>query len=150
MLRNGNGELLITKREKAEAFGKFFSERCSLGTSELPRESLPDVQTRSTERIQTIHFRTNNVFRTPKSLNTSKATGPDGIPAHVLKACASQLALPLSRLFSLCFRSGIQPSSWKVASVVPIHKNVLLDSLQLPTYLLVDDPVNGDGDNCKT
>ena len=46
----------------------------------------------------------------------------DGISAHVLKACASQLALPLSRRFSLCFRSGIQPSSWKVVKVVPIHK----------------------------
>ena len=80
------------------------------------------MQTRSLERIQSIHFRTTTIFRTLKRLDTSKATGPDGTSAHVLKACASQLVLPLSRLFSLCFRSGIQPSSWKVANVVPIHK----------------------------
>ena len=121
-LRNSNCELLITNREKAEAFGKFFSEKCSLGASELTSESIPDVQTRSTEKIQNIHFPTTTVFHTLKRLDTSKASGPDGISAHVLKACASQLALPLSRLFSLCFRSGIQPSSWKVANVVPIHK----------------------------
>ena len=95
-LRNSNGELLITNREKAEAFGKFFSEKCSLGASELTREFIPDVQTRSTERIQNIHFRTTTVFRTLKRLDTSKAPGPDGISAHILKACASQLALPLS------------------------------------------------------
>ena len=29
-LRNNNGELLITNCEKADAFGKFFSEKCSL------------------------------------------------------------------------------------------------------------------------
>ena len=79
-LRNSNGELLISNRERSEAFGKFFSEKCSLGASELTRESIPDVQTRSsTERIQNIHFRTTTVFRTVKRLDTSKATDPDGI-----------------------------------------------------------------------
>ena len=80
------------------------------------------MQPRSTDRIQNIHFRTTTVFLTLKRLDTSKATDPDGTSAHVLKACASHLALPLSRLFSLCFRSGIQPSNWVVANVVPIHK----------------------------
>ena len=99
--RNSNGELLITNREKTAAFGKFFSEKCSLGASELTRQSTPDVQTRSSERIQNIHFRTTTLFRTLKRLDTGKAQ---------------------SRFFSLCFRSGIQPSSWKVANIVPIHK----------------------------
>ena len=148
--RNSNGELLITNREKTAAFGKLFSDKCSLGASEFTRQSITDVQTRSTERIQNIHFRTTTVFLTLKRLDTSKATDPDGTSAHVLKACASQLALPLSRFFSLCFRSGIKPSSCKVANVVPFHKKkVPVGSQQLPTYILVHDPVNGDGGNCK-
>ena len=57
-----------------------------------------------------------------KRLDPSKATGPDGIPARVLQQCASTLSLPLSRLFSPCFRYGVQPSMWKIANVVPIHK----------------------------
>ena len=52
----------------------------------------------------------------------SKATGPDGIPARVLKRCAAELSQPLSQLFSLCFQRGTQPSLWKTANVVPIHK----------------------------
>ena len=32
------------------------------------------------------------------------------------------LAPPFSKLFSLCFRCGIQPSGWKIANVVPVHK----------------------------
>ena len=32
------------------------------------------------------------------------------------------LAPPFSKLFSLCFRYGIQPSGWKIANVVPVFK----------------------------
>ena len=33
-------------------------------------------------------------------LDKNKAAGPDGIPSIVLKHCADELALPLSRLFN--------------------------------------------------
>jgi len=69
-----------------------------------------------------IHFREPTVRRHLSRLEVAKATGPDGIPARVLKECATELAGPLTRLFSLCFRLGIQPTLWKVANVVPIHK----------------------------
>ena len=36
--------------------------------------------------------------------------------------CATVLASPLSELFSLCFRHGVQPSPWKTAKVVPVFK----------------------------
>ena len=52
----------------------------------------------------------------------SKATGQDGIPARVLKECASELALPLSKLFTLSFVTGACPAAWKIAMVVPVHK----------------------------
>ena len=40
----------------------------------------------------------------------------------MLKECAYELALPLSKLFSCCLRSGQQPIAWKTANVIPIHK----------------------------
>ena len=69
-----------------------------------------------------VHFRQREVRRELRNLNPSKATGPDGIPAIVLKECADDLARPLSMLFSLCFRNACQPASWKIANVVPIFK----------------------------
>ena len=36
--------------------------------------------------------------------------------------CADTLAYPLSKLYTLCFRTGIQPAAWKVANVVPVFK----------------------------
>ena len=38
------------------------------------------------------------------------------------KECCHELARPLSTLFSLCLRSGVQPAAWKTANVVPVYK----------------------------
>ena len=64
-------------------------------------------------------------FARPQSSELSASSTPprsDGIPARVLKACSAELARPLSKLFTCCLRSGIQPQQWKVAHVVPVHK----------------------------
>ena len=55
-------------------------------------------------------------------LDTTKATGIDGISARILKECAEELLYPLTLLFNLSFRSGTVPSSWKKANVTPEHK----------------------------
>ena len=64
-LRNSNGELLITNHEKAEPFRKFFSKKCSLGASEITSESIPDVQTRSTEKNPLSHCHRISHSQTP-------------------------------------------------------------------------------------
>ena len=52
----------------------------------------------------------------------NKPSGPDGIPALVLKQCSLTLARPLTRLFCLSYCAGITPSCWKLANVTPIPK----------------------------
>ena len=111
-----------TSKEKADCFGLHFSQKCSLHDRELTPESVPHLPSRSPFSIDRIYFRQANVLRQLKRLDASKASGPDGISCRVLKECATELAMPLSRLFSLCLQSGYQPSSWKTANVVPVHK----------------------------
>ena len=55
-------------------------------------------------------------------LDASKSTGPDGIPARVLKQCAPELAPILTKLFQRCYERGHCPSQWKIAEVVPVLK----------------------------
>ena len=55
-------------------------------------------------------------------LDVSKSSGPDGIPVHVLKQCAPELAPILTKFFQKCYDTGICPSSWKEAHVVPVPK----------------------------
>jgi hypothetical protein len=51
-----------------------------------------------------------------------KATGPDGVPARLLKEVAEEIAPAITILFQASINQGVVPSSWKKASVVPLFK----------------------------
>ncbi|KAJ8707855.1 hypothetical protein PYW07_011532 [Mythimna separata] len=70
-----------------------------------------------------VRIRNKEVLRALCRLDVKKASGPDGIPAIVLKACAPELSPVLTRLCRLSYRSGIMPMSWKLANVQPVTKN---------------------------
>ncbi len=52
-----------------------------------------------------------------------KAVGLDKISLKLLCIGASALASQLTKIFNLLISTGIFPDEWKVARVVPIHKN---------------------------
>ena len=57
-----------------------------------------------------------------KTLDSNKATGPDEIPARLLKVTASTIAPSLCKLFNKSLRLGMVPEEWKLANVVPVFK----------------------------
>ena len=69
-----------------------------------------------------ISFSTSRVQNQLKNLNVNKACGPDQIPGIVLKRCSKTLAEPLSIIFNTIYNTGMVPSDWKLANVVPIFK----------------------------
>jgi hypothetical protein len=55
-------------------------------------------------------------------LKLNKSCGVDGINAEMLK-CGSDFVVPfLTKLFNVVFDSGIYPTEWSKAIIVPIHK----------------------------
>ena len=72
--------------------------------------------------MPSITFRHTSIKNSFLNLNTSKASGPDGIPALVLKTCAPELTPVLCRLFSLSFKLGQFPDCCKLAHIQPIPK----------------------------
>lgn len=52
------------------------------------------------------------------NLYANKATGVDGIPARILKSCARELSMPLTKLFNLSLSLGVVPMTWKRANTV--------------------------------
>ena len=56
-------------------------------------------------------------------LGASKATGPNRIPAIVLKMCSPELSHVLAKLYNKCLAKSCFPSCWKSSSVVPVFKN---------------------------
>lgn len=105
--------------ECSELFNKIFVEMSTLADPFRKASKLP---IRSSLILNNVKFEENVIADLLRSLKTKKATGPDGIPASVLKATATCLANPLSKLFTRFFEASFVPYQWRVSQVVPIHK----------------------------
>ena len=57
-----------------------------------------------------------------RKVKTNKSTGPDNIPAWVLKEHADCLAAPLASIFNCSLREGVLPTVWKSANIIPLPK----------------------------
>uniref|UniRef100_A0A4W3K5J0 Reverse transcriptase domain-containing protein n=1 Tax=Callorhinchus milii TaxID=7868 RepID=A0A4W3K5J0_CALMI len=55
-------------------------------------------------------------------LKNDKSPGPDGLHPRVLKEVAAEKMDPLFLIFQNSLDSGMVPSDWKVANVMPIFK----------------------------
>lgn len=63
------------------------------------------------------------VKNTIKNLKNSLSTGWDGISSSFLKFAVDTLALPITIICNLCFRTGTFPDALKRSVVIPIHKS---------------------------
>ena len=57
-----------------------------------------------------------------RTINEDKATGPDKIPAVLLKNCATNISASLCDLFNKSLSSGLLPKEWKLSNICPIPK----------------------------
>ena len=80
---------------------------------------LSTIRGNTNDRIVITH---ESVLRSLRRVRTGKATGPDNIPAKVLKYCAVQLAVVLQQLFQDSLDQGASPIRWKVSEIKPIAK----------------------------
>ena len=81
-------------------------------------------------KIIDIKFCPEHIQKLLGNINFNKACGPNEIHGKILKKCASNLTFPLSCLFKLSYNSGIIPSEWKLAHVVPVHKKSSKDNVE--------------------
>ena len=56
------------------------------------------------------------------NLGADSATGPDLLPAQLLKICAKELAIPLSILVKRIIETGIWPDLWREHWIIALHK----------------------------
>ena len=105
--------------DKAEEFNKAFSKFATIDTSNA---SLPDIAYKTNSRLNSINITQAETLDILKSLDTSKATGPDGISCKMLKETADSIAPSFTRLLQLSLSTAKVPSCWKQANVLPIFK----------------------------
>ena len=67
--------------------------------------------------------------KTFKQVNIHKATGPDGLPGCVLRACDAQLTSVLTDVFTLSLSLSVIPPCFKQTTIVPVPKNTKVTCL---------------------
>ena len=117
-LLDGNGYLQSDTATRADILNDQFR---SVYTKE-DMNTMPDKGPSPHRSMPRITFRTPGIAKLLHSLNPYKAAGPDCIPTHILKIASDQIAPVLSRIFQKSYDSGILPSDWKDANIVPIYK----------------------------
>ena len=114
-----NGEWVNASADKANLFAKNFRDK-----AELPQESVdcPYFGTPDAEFEDFVVLRTRYTEKLLRELDENKATGPDHIPAKVLKEIAKELALPFTILCRRLWRESCWPTVWKLHLICPLYK----------------------------
>ncbi|CAG4989213.1 unnamed protein product [Colias eurytheme] len=113
-----DGSLAHSAKEKADVFAFHFSTNSRLDPTNVIPPSIPHCGSLMPE----IRIKQKEVLNEMRNLDINKASGPDGIPAIVLKTCAPELSPILTRLFRLSLKIGMVPKAWKLANIQPVPK----------------------------
>ena len=112
-------QVYINDQDKANILNQYFSS--VFFTVEDASQTPVDTEDEVSE-MQSISINPASVASLLSGLKPFKATGPDDIPAYLLKKIANQLASSLTLVFKASLNQSKLPSDWKIAHIVPAHK----------------------------
>lgn len=115
-------EFASSDEDKANLFNRFFQSVFKSTYSATSDKDTPSDNP-THPALRSISISQQEVFDCLSSLDPTKATGPDGIPARVLKRCKYSLTEPIHHLFSECIRQSYLPKEWRLHHVIPIPKS---------------------------
>ena len=119
LLKTPSGISVCSSAEKADAFNRYFH---SVFTGPV----CPAVHSLSgapgTLLISAPNIQQEEVRRELSLLNPLKPSGPDNIPAGLLREGASEIVPSLTKLFQLSLHLESVPSAWKDANVISLYK----------------------------
>ena len=111
-----DGLLVDDTKEKAEILNRQYF---SVFTTENTDEQLPPLNDnfQSMPEIKVTILGTEKLL---KNLDPTKATGPDQIPARILKQFAAEFAPHLTTIFNTSITKGEVPTDWRQANVIKV------------------------------
>ena len=113
-----NCSLYTDSSSKSEILNKqfksVFTPPSLVETPKLPSQPFPP--------IKDMHITEHGVYKLIDGINTSKSSGPDGIPGKLLQSLANELAPVLRFIFEKSLLTGDLPVDWTRANAAPIFK----------------------------
>ena len=120
-LQRPDGSWAMTPDEKARELAATFREKCQLPVREDNAYSAID-ECPGPPMSGFLRIRVRTVRKLLQKLDVNSGTGPDLIPARILKTLADELALPVTLLARKLLKDGCWPACWREHWVHPIHK----------------------------
>ena len=113
-----HGRLFSGAKDKADILGRQYE---SVYTQE-DVSSIPEPAGEPYSPMKEIDISTEGVAKLLRKVNPNKASGPDSIPARILKELADDIAPLLTTIFNKSLEQGEVPLDWKKANVTAIYK----------------------------
>ena len=114
-----NGLFVTNPLSKANILNDFFVEQCSII---ITGSTLPTFQPRHTSFLQNVDIGRDGVLKIIRALDSKKAHGCDEVSIAMIKICDVSIVEPLCMIYEKCLESGVYPSIWKRANIIPVHK----------------------------
>jgi hypothetical protein len=112
------GETKTDSRDKAEILNDQFK---SVFTIDKENDS-PTMEGPEYPTIDNLNIHTQGVKNLLQKLKVNKASGPDNLPAYILRETATEIAPVLTAIFNQSLKTGTLPQDWLKANIAPIFK----------------------------
>ena len=125
--KGGGGATREMSEEQADDFNRHFAAVGSTIAAELAAGNPPPLQPRppcvTTACLRLRPATLPELSLALRRLSSTGAVGHDGVPLAAVRHCFSVVGPHLLHIVNASITSRIFPSSWKLASVVPLHKS---------------------------
>ncbi|CAG9828296.1 unnamed protein product [Diabrotica balteata] len=119
VMSNKDGDVIAQNGDEiVNLFASYFS-----GTYNDSECNVPNFKLDYNVDFQSLKFSLTDVFEGISSLKTTYSSGPDGIPAALIKNCIFSLCKPLQQIYNLSLSSSVFPQYWKNSFLTPIYKS---------------------------
>lgn len=118
---NQDGRTIVCDKQKADVLNHFFHSCFNNALPPLTAEDCP-CGLDPAACPQELYCSEQEVFELLVNLDVTKASGPDGISARMLKGTAASIAPVLCKIFNYSIETGRLPSVWKSSNIVPVPK----------------------------
>jgi hypothetical protein len=117
-----NDKELQTPTDIANGFADFFQQTYTSSSTAVSDNNHFDMYSRNSGCLTIPTFTVTNMSDAIKKLKTKKSSGPDGIPAFVIKNICDNITTPLTIIFNRALSSSTFPAVFKNSIICPIYK----------------------------